>query len=502
VSGNGEEKNLFSGKSVAKNTVYNLLGMGLPLILAVALIPPLISGFGEERFGILNLAWIVIGYFSLFDFGIGRTLTKIVAEKLGLKKNGEIPSLFWTSMFMMLGVSIVGMFIFFYLSPILVYDILNISVNLQQETLNTFYLIAFSIPIVTTSAGLRGVLEAYQKFGIVNVIRVILGAFTFIGPLVCLIFSDSLFWVVLFLIFLRMIVWGVYLFYCFKLVAGLRNEIRFNTKEVKPIVKLSGWMTLSNLLGPLITYSDRFLIGALLSTAAITYYATPYEFITRMLLIPSAVVGVLFPVFSASFINNPVFSRKLFLTGIKFILIIAFPVILFIVTFAYEGMYLWLGQAFAENSSLVLQFLALGILFNSIAFFPYTFLQSTGKAHVPAYLYIAELPVYLILMWYGIRNYGINGAAFIWLVRMVIDSALLLFFTNKIIKIKLDFRYPVLALVLLCSLIPLLLDDLMLKTIVLVLIMSVFILYIWKYFLQKEEKLYFNLAFLRKSYNG
>ena len=81
---------IYSGSRVAKNTIYNLLGYGLPLIIAVVLIPPLIKGLGEERFGILNLAWVVIGYFSFLDFGIGRALTNIIAEKIGLNQIEKI----------------------------------------------------------------------------------------------------------------------------------------------------------------------------------------------------------------------------------------------------------------------------------------------------------------------------------------------------------------------------------------------------------------------------
>ena len=72
----------YSGKSLAKNSIYNLFGYGIPLIFALVLIPLLIKGLGEERFGILNLAWVIIGYFSFFDFGIGRALTKIKKTKI------------------------------------------------------------------------------------------------------------------------------------------------------------------------------------------------------------------------------------------------------------------------------------------------------------------------------------------------------------------------------------------------------------------------------------
>ena len=35
-------------------------------------------------FGVLSLVWMFIGYFSLFDLGLGRATTKLVAEKIDL----------------------------------------------------------------------------------------------------------------------------------------------------------------------------------------------------------------------------------------------------------------------------------------------------------------------------------------------------------------------------------------------------------------------------------
>lgn len=72
---------IYSGSRVAKNTIYNLLGYGIPIIVGVVLIPLLIKGLGIGKFGILSLSWVVIGYFSFFDLGGRRPLTKIIAEK-------------------------------------------------------------------------------------------------------------------------------------------------------------------------------------------------------------------------------------------------------------------------------------------------------------------------------------------------------------------------------------------------------------------------------------
>lgn len=488
-----ESENKFtSGSLVAKNTIYNLLGYGIPLIIAVIVIPILIKELGEERFGILNLVWIVIGYFSFFDFGIGRTLTKIIAEKIGSNLTGEIPSIFWTSFLIMLLVSVIGGLLLFFLVPYLISDVFIISEELHSEAISTFYLLTVSIPLVTTAAGLRGVLEAYQDFGIINVIRVLLGVLTFLGPVVCLVFINSLFWIVAVLVFIRIGIWILYFIRCLKVSPLIRNEVKFNSNLISPIMKLGGWITVANLIAPFMIFSDRFLIGALVSATAVTYYATPYEVVTKLLLIPGALVLVLFPVFSASYNSNPEFSKKLFLSGTKFTFLLLYPVIFLIVTFAYQGIEFWLGKEFAENSSLILQLLAFGVLLNSLASIPFNFFQGIGKPNIPAIVNLIELPFYLVFMWIVIKGWSINGAAFVWLVRIIIDTAILFFIAQRKVDVFTGYEKKLLIFfIMICILaMPLLIDDILFKSIFVAVTLGCYLVLTWKHFLERDEKSY------------
>ena len=435
---NSEDINeLFSGKTVAKNTAYNLLGYGLPLAVALVLIPPLIKGLGEERFGILSLCWVIIGYFSFLDFGIGRSLTKIIAEKIGLNQTEEIPNLFWTSLFLMLMISVSITLLLLLTTKYLTYEVFNISENLLEETLYSFYIIALTIPIVATTAGLRGFLEAYQKFAMINILRIVLGVLTFLAPLLCMIFTTNLLWILLVLSFIRLIIWILYLFRCFRVNSKIReNKFKIDKNLLRPILSLSGWMTISNVIGPMIIYLDRFFIGIILSAVAITYYTTPYEIVTKLLLVPGALTGVLFPAFSTSYLNNPEITKKLFTRGVKFIFIFLYPIILILITFSYEGMYFWLGTTFAERSTFVLQMLAIGVLLNSLAYIPFTYLQGIGKPKIPALVNLIELPFYCLAMWMAISNWGIEGAAVIWAMRILIDTLILFSFIDELIFSK------------------------------------------------------------------
>ena len=53
------------------------------MVVALVAIPVLLSQLGSARFGILSLAWTVVGYFGLFDVGLGRSLTQMISERLG-----------------------------------------------------------------------------------------------------------------------------------------------------------------------------------------------------------------------------------------------------------------------------------------------------------------------------------------------------------------------------------------------------------------------------------
>jgi hypothetical protein len=99
---------LTAGSLLARNTVWNLIGSGAPMIVAFFCIPILIRGLGKERFGVLMLAWALIGYANLFDFGLGRALTQLVARKLGAGKEPEISPIAWGSLLLMLVLGLVG----------------------------------------------------------------------------------------------------------------------------------------------------------------------------------------------------------------------------------------------------------------------------------------------------------------------------------------------------------------------------------------------------------
>lgn len=482
---------LVSGSRLAKNTLWNILGQGLPLLVGLGAIPFLIHGLGTDRFGVLTIAWMVIGYFSIFDFGLGRALTKLTAEKLGAGKIREIPELIWTALLLMGVLGVVGGFVVAGISHWLVYGVLNIPAELQKETLDAFYLLALSIPLVVGTTGLRGILEAYQRFGLVNAVRIPLGLWTFLGPLVVLKFSESLYPIVAVLVVGRIVALVAHFGLCFYVVPALRNGIVVKKHLIVPLASFGGWMTVSNIIGPVMVYMDRFLIGAFISMAAVAYYTTPYEIVTKLWLIPIAFVGVLFPAFSLTFVTDKALTVSLFDRGMKYIFIVMFPIMLVIITFAYEGLELWLGLEFATNGFIILQWLAVGVFVNSLARVPFALIQGAGRPDIIAITHLLELPLYLILLWWLLELYGIEGAAAAWTIRIIADTVIFNLVTARLLEgamplIRKNAVNAIYALGVL--LVPVFISDLLLKSAFLVGILFVFSFWSWRFLLCDHER--------------
>jgi O-antigen/teichoic acid export membrane protein len=423
---------LTSGRLLAGNVAWNVAGSGAPLIVAVFSIPILIHKLGDARFGILTLAWALIGYASLFDIGLGRALTQLVAKKLGTGEEREIPKLVWTSLLLMVVLGIVGAVVIAAISPWLVHSVLRIPEEIQREALRGFYLLGVAVPAVILTAGLRGLLEAHQRFDLVNALRIPMGVFTFVGPLLALPFSRSLVPVVGILVAVRFAGCLAHLWFCFRVVPELRRRVAWHGPSAAPLLRFGGWTTVTNIVGPMMLYMDRFVIGALVSATAVAYYATPYEVVTKILVVSGAISSVMFPAFTLASVMDRRRSLMLYRRTMACIFAVLLPVTALLIFGAREGLSLWLGPDFASHSFRVAQLLLVGTFALAMESLPFVLIQGLGRPDIPAKLNLLEIPIYAAGLYWLIQNYGVTGAAIAWVLRAVVDALLLIYFAHRL----------------------------------------------------------------------
>ena len=281
------------------------------------------------------------------------------------------------------------------------------------------------MPAIVLNSGLRGVLEAVHAFGNVNLIRLPMGLFTFIGPLVVVwLAGPRLDLIAALLAAGRIVACVVHAFYAARAMPKPVG-LAYDHQQLKPLAVAGGWLSVSNIISPLMGYADRFVVGALISASAVAWYATPHELVSKLWIVPGALTAVLFPTFAARFAMGGAGSLGLFARATDALFATLLPVTVAIALFAREGLTWWVGADFAAQSAPLLQVFAIGTLINCLAHVPFTLIQSAGAARLTALVHTVELPFFMALLWLLTSHYGAAGAAGAWLVRIVVDTALM-----------------------------------------------------------------------------
>ncbi len=419
--------------SVFKNSIWNLFGGAISLLVGFLSIPYAIKGLGKDGFGILTIAWVILGYFGLFDLGFSQATTKYAAGYLSKGRTDKVTSVFWVSLITSLSMGFVGSIILFVFTPLLTGRILSIPTALLNDAQNSFMILSGVLPFIIATTSLKGILAASNRFDLLNKIQAPSNILTYIIPCSAFVFGSSLTVVIILISVMRFLIFFIYLYYSFLLHPYLSKKVLFEKEIFKNMLGFGGWISLSNFVSPLLVYLDRFLIGSLLSVSLVSFYTVPYELVIRARLFPNAIVDSVFPKFSSIVIGKEVKkTAELFLKPVKYISIALGFVVFILVTYSYEILTIWLGNSYADTSSILLQILSIGLFFNGIATVPFFFLQGVGKPDIPAKFHVLELLVFGCMFFFMIKYFGLIGAAITWTSRATFDFILLFIATYSI----------------------------------------------------------------------
>lgn len=429
-----------SPRSLIRSAVWSLLGTVVPMLAALLAVPWLMRYLGQERLGVLSLVWVVVGYFSFLDMGLGRAVTVAVAALRAeggdartdeMRVLGSASALLFglgTVAAMLLGWGLMLWGVPFQLS----------TAELHVEVTQALFWTLPSLPLLLLSSALRGHLEGVGAFRQLNLLRIPTGVLLVAGPCLTAFYAPSLVWACLSILVVR----ALHVLILWQLVADQAEQDFWGLIAVmlrsgsgvwlRRLLTFGGWVTVSNVIGPVIVYVDRFVIGATLTASAVTAYAVPFDLVSRLPVLVAALCSVLLPELTrlsslaaaaepgAASRADRLVSRSSWLSAV----VVAVLVLIgcWITPWALA---VWLGPGLAQQSSHLTQILLVAFGVNAVAQIPFTALQAVGKVRSVALLHSAELLPYAVLVFFAISWLGIEGAAWAWLARSIVDYCVL-----------------------------------------------------------------------------
>ncbi|MFA6181996.1 flippase [Acidithiobacillus sp.] len=406
---------------IARSTLINLAGAAIPAVLLLITVPIYLHLIGEARYGVLAIVWLLLGYFGVFDLGFGRAVANRIAA-LHDATAEERQGIFWTGLAISAVTGLIGGAILYLLGDWLFAHVFHISGSLRIEAENAMPWLASALPLAIIISLLAGALEGRQAFLALNGAQIFGTVLYQLFPLVVAYAG----WITLPYLIAAAIVGRLLsvllLFALSYRHVPLSPRPRFALNQVKSLLHYGGWITVTGLVGPLLTVFDRFLIGAKVGMVAVTAYTVPYNLVMRLSILPASLQTALFPRFA---MVDPTEAKALAARAVLSIGAIMTPIVVMGLLLIKPFLILWVGAALAEKTAPVGQILLFGMWINTLAYIPYAYLQARGRPDLPAKFHVLELLPYIGILWVLIDRLGVPGAAWAWDLRVLADTLLL-----------------------------------------------------------------------------
>ena len=288
------------------------------------------------------------------------------------------------------------------------------------------------MPVLLLTNGIRGVLEAAQRFDLVNYIKVPTSFSFYLIAAVGIPLHWKVSTIILVSVVARLASAGAFLFFCLRVFPQLRHGWHFSRHELPALFSFGGWVMVTNITGPLFGYLERFVIASVLSVGMLSYYVVPFELISKIFIFPASIAPVLFPYFSRNASAKPEAISDVSVRALKYLLLVMTPIVAVVSVFAHEILRLWVGSEFAARGTTVLQLLTIAFFLSAFAYVPFTSLQAVGRPDLKAIQDLLTLPFFLLYAWPLMAHFGIAGTGLAKFIATVIDCFLLFWFATRL----------------------------------------------------------------------
>lgn len=409
--------------SLIRNSTWNIAGFVLPLIIAIPTMGFLARSLGLEKFGLFTLAYALVGYAGIFDMGLSRAVIRAIA--INSDDDKTIKKILGTATVFIFALGLIATLAVYFNASIIV-QFLSVSEPLRADAIEGFQYLSLAVLPLLLSTVWFSYLEGKGKFYKLSILKALTGIAISLGPAIFILHTASFKFVVLGLVVGRVIT--ALVAYIYSLEEYRHGIFRADIETFKSLIKFGGWVTVSNILSPIMVYFDRFFISSVVGAQSVAFYTAPAEAVSRLLMIPMAVSRVIFPKLSAQHSD----AAEQTALASKLLLAFSLCIACFVIIFAKYLLLLWVGDAYQGEAVTVLRILIIGLIFNSLAQIPNAKLQAAGHSKVTALTHLSEVIPYITILYILVLNFSLVGAAIAWSCRVFVDYLALSYLAKKL----------------------------------------------------------------------
>jgi O-antigen/teichoic acid export membrane protein len=397
---------------VARNSLWNGGGFIYTVLFSLITIRLYVVRLDPDAFGLLMLLRIIITPLSVLDFGSTPATVKYIAESEGRGDREQTGRYLHTSLFFSLIVGGIGALLLVISAGTLVTRVFSIPFAMQDVARVCVYWIAARWFILEATSTFNSVPTALQRYDLANIGNIIANTTIAVGGLIALYRGGTLFDLMYSETVIAALMTFGWIFMVRRLLPGVALFPKWDSAAFRHVFRFGLWQMIYSVGGLLSHEAERFILGWLISAAAVGFYSVAWNLASRVYAVAYSLGQVLFPMVSTLTgqdrrreSHRIVFLASWLLTALSICLLVP------LVVLARDVLLIWLGPVYAANSFTLLRLISVSAVVTSAFIVPSFFLLGVGETKWLALMSTIQGTITIAFSLILIPRFGLNGAA-------------------------------------------------------------------------------------------
>jgi O-antigen/teichoic acid export membrane protein len=425
AAGSAQHPNSGITGKVLRGSSYATMGQMAVLGTALLATPFTVRLLGPERYGVLSLVSLLIGYILVADLGMGAASTRFAAEAIGQGDTKKEVAVLWTSLLVASVPAMLGALTFFALGRQIVVDLLKLAPAVQPEAISALRIAAFVFLLRTASGIFNTPQVSHLRLGTYNAISASSAVLQSALTPIILKFGGDVPDVVRMAVAINVATLLAHILVDLRVLPQMKRPA-VQLSLVRPMVLYGGGVIANAVAELLFAHFDKLAVTRYVSVRDLGFYSIAAALAGMIASIPLALNQALVPAFSRMQASGDSIGLELLLQrATKALLLLAMPLLAVILVAAHPFLSVWAGSEFALRSSRITYILAAGQVVAIFGYAPSALLLAKARSGTLATLRWFELPVFLVAVVLVTQRFGALGAATCWSARYLFDTAVL-----------------------------------------------------------------------------
>lgn len=394
-----------------RNSLWNLGGSAVPMVVALVTVPLLIGALGVEGFGIVTLVGSVIGYFGVLDINLSAGAIKYLAEHHATNDHKRFSETFWFGIMFYGFLGLIGATAIFFSAELLVARFFEVSKTMHDATVLSFQIAAAGFALSQAQNYLLVLPQALQRYDRSAQSEAFFGIFVNLASVAAALAGTGVVGVIV----ARVVVSAVNVLYLIWLIRGFGLSLSpcWPRKDVRAaLTSFSAYAYLSRIASTLHQHADKLIVGAIAGPVALTFYTVPVTLAGRILGLTYRLSSVIYPRASALAGAGRIHElRPVYLGVMRYVTYINLAALGIIVLAGDEFLRHWVGEKFVQQGYPVLILMTVALLADSLTNIPSLVNDALGHPRITGRFALANGICGVAAVYLGTTFAGIVGAA-------------------------------------------------------------------------------------------